>query len=144
MNKLSKATAALEAATAEVEAIEQFEAQWSDGARRSRLKDAQEAALLAASDEAAEKNRLRRDAEARAEALKPLYDEALLQMEAFVLAAEAVIDSRAEYVDAWKRARDAGVGVEPLIPRASARAARQRGSALDLVHRFRAVNSRDW
>ena len=142
---LTEATARLEAATAEADAIEEFEAYWSAGARRARIERLREEQLAAADAEARERDQLTRNADRLAGELEELYAPALGAMAAFVEAAEAVAAKRAEYVNAWRRAKTAGVPVAPLVPNASIRAATQRGDALDLVRRLRRASSQnDW
>ena len=141
---LAEATRKLDAATAEAEAIEEYERNWSAGARRARLETLRQDQLDAAEAEATEKRRLAHEAIHLATELEPLYAEAQAAMESFVLAAEAVIDARAPYEDAWRRARAAGVAVAPLVPRSDARAASERGDLLRLVQRLKTVNARSW
>jgi len=141
---LAEATARLEAATAEAEAIEDYERNWSAGARKARLKRLREEQLAAADAERTELNRLAREADRLAAELEPMYLEAADVMEAFVAAVERVIEARTPYEDAWRRARAAGVDVSPLVPRAAARAASERGDSLRLVRRLQNALTRGW
>lgn len=144
MNALTAATDALEAATSQIEELEEWERTWSASARKRRLAELHQAQQEAAYMEAAERDELVRASAALAAELEPMYADALAAMEAFVIAAEKVIDVRAEYEDARRKSRAAGVDPGPHVLRASERAARERGDALQLVHRLRSVNARDW
>lgn len=141
---LAQATARLEAATAEAERIEEFEAYWSAGARRARLESLRQEQLAAADLENTELTRLAREANRLAAELEPLYQEAQAAMAEFVTAVERVQEARLPYEDAWRKARSAGVDVAPLVPRSAARAASERGDALLLVRRLQNALTRSW
>ena len=141
---LIEATQKLDQATAELEELDQFEAEWSAGARAKRRQDLVESQLLAADAELTELKRLEREAGRLAAELEPLYPQAQAAMEAFVTAVERVQEARLPYEDAWRKARAAGIDVAPLIPRSAARAASERGDTLLLVRRLQNALTRGW
>jgi hypothetical protein len=115
---LVDATTRLAAVIAGLEELEEFERTWSAGARKERLAELHQVQQEAAYVEAAERDELVRASAALAAELEPMYADALAAMEAFVIAAEKVVDVRTEYEDARRKVRGAGIGPGPHVLRA--------------------------